>query len=87
VKPERKVEIKKVIPIGNSLILDIHSGISVGVEFVVYNESGQLIYKQKISVMKGNQNIVIRLPLHSPRIYHIFGLFWGVRTNIVSFKL
>lgn len=84
--PERKVEIKKVISAGNVLHLDIHSGISTLVEFQVFNESGQMIYKQKISVMKGNQNIVIRLPLHSPRIYHIFGLFWGVRTNTVSFK-
>ena len=84
--PERKIEINKVSSTGNTLILEIHSGLNAAVEFYLFNELGQMIYKQKISVMKGKQNILIRLPLQSPRIYHIFGLFWGIKTNTFSFK-
>jgi hypothetical protein len=83
---ERKIEINQVISNGSNLNVEVHSGINASVEFHVFNESGQMIYKQKISVMKGKQNILIRLPLQSPRIYHIFGLFWGIKTNTFSFK-
>lgn len=83
---ERKIEINQVISKGNNLVLEVQSGINASVDFYVFNELGQMIYKQKISVMKGKQNIHIRLPLQSPRIYHIFGLFWGIKTNTFSFK-
>ena len=84
--PDRKIEIKKVISRGNGLQLEVQSGLHASVEFYIFNELGQMIYKQKISVMKGKQNIYIRLPLQSPRIYHIFGLFWGIKTNTFSYK-
>ena len=84
--PERKIEINQVISTGNNLVLEVQSGLNASVDFYVFNELGQMIYKQKISVMKGKQNIHIRLPLQSPRIYHIFGLFWGIKTNTFSFK-
>ncbi len=84
--PQRKIEIKQVSSTGNSLHLEVQSGLNAAVEFYVFNELGQMIYKQKIGVMKGKQNILIRLPLQSPRIYHIFGLFWGIKTNTFSFK-
>jgi hypothetical protein len=84
--PERKIEINQVTSNGNNLLLEVQSGLNAAVEFYVYNELGKMIYKQKISVMKGKQNILIRLPLQSPRIYHIFGLFWGIKTNTFSFK-
>lgn len=83
---ERKIEINQVISKGNNLALEVQSGLNASVDFYVFNELGQMIYKQKISLMKGKQNIHIRLPLLSPRIYHIFGLFWGIKTNTFSFK-
>jgi hypothetical protein len=75
---EWKLRIVRAFRMGDEIKIVIESKERGPMELGMINSPGQILVKRNINVMKGTQIISIRLPLHSPSIFHLFGVFWGV---------
>ncbi len=81
------IKILKAFRSGDNIYVEIDSKERGPLELAMFNIAGQLLVKRNINVMKGRQIISMRLPLHSPTIIHLFGLFYGVPVNSMQVML